>query len=449
VTAIAQPTFPARTVRDRGFGLAALQSDRSIALIRLTLVAAVIAIYLSSLGIRHALGSGAVAVLVLATVYAVVSLVLLAGDEQPSYRIRVGTLLADVSLITMWIWATGGARSEFWTLYLIVIASSALRFRVVETLVVALSITVLDAGLLLADGLALDELIHRSAAMIATGFAAGVLSFQRTEHRHERSLLQQLAETRSQQLGRERAEIERLRRVDTKRSEFVAIAAHEFRTPLAAIIGVLSTLKVHGKVLDDDVREELIDGASTQAERLARLVDDLLTVSRIEDGVLRLHLEAVDVPTLISDAAHASGTAGRVHVELHRAAPVLCDADAVVRVLTNLLDNARKYSPEDARIVLGVSQDGGQVRFAVRDGGPGIEPADREAVFERFRRLGADGKAGAGLGLYISRGLVEAHGGEMRVAEAPEGGAEFSFTLPVAGPEANVTQVTAGLAASH
>jgi signal transduction histidine kinase len=110
--------------------------------------------------------------------------------------------------------------------------------------------------------------------------------------------------------------------------------------------------------------------------------------------------------------------------------PILCDADAIVRVLTNLLDNAKKYSPEGSPIAISVSQDDRAVRFAVRDAGPGVRPEDRQAVFERFRRLGSNGKPGAGLGLYIMRGLVEAHGGQVTIGDAPEGGAEFAFTLP-------------------
>ena len=110
--------------------------------------------------------------------------------------------------------------------------------------------------------------------------------------------------------------------------------------------------------------------------------------------------------------------------------PLVCDEDAIVRVLTNLLDNAKKYSPEDAPIVISVTQDDEVVRFSVRDAGPGIPPEDREAVFERFRRLGDGVEAPeSGLGLYISRGLVEAHGGTVTIGDAPEGGAEFAFTL--------------------
>jgi signal transduction histidine kinase len=229
----------------------------------------------------------------------------------------------------------------------------------------------------------------------------------------------------------------------------VAVAAHEFRTPLAAVIGVLSTLKAHGTSLDEDVRIELIDGAQAQAERLARLVEDLLTASRIEDGVLRLHPEVVKPRALVAEAERASGAVGRLQVELRRADPIVCDSDAIVRVLTNLLDNACKYSPENAPIVISVSQDDKVVRFAVRDAGPGVRPEDRETVFERFRRLDGKGKPGAGLGLYISRGIVEAHGGRVTVGDSPEGGAEFAFTLPrvamttASGSREGVTGITA------
>jgi signal transduction histidine kinase len=283
--------------------------------------------------------------------------------------------------------------------------------------------------------------------MIATGFAVGILAYQRAIHRRERHALEMLVESRVHELGEERAEVERLRRVDLKRSEFVAVAAHEFRTPLAAVIGVLSTLKAHGTELDDEVRIELIDGAQAQAERLSRLVEDLLTASRIEDGVLRLHPEVVKPRALVSEAERASGAVGRVQVELHRVDPIVCDSDAIVRVLTNLIDNARKYSPEESPIVISVTQDDEAVRFSVRDSGPGVPPGERESVFERFRRLDGHGKPGAGLGLYISRGLVEAHGGRVTIGDAPEGGAEFAFTVPRvgvgAGSRDGVTGITA------
>jgi len=157
-------------------------------------------------------------------------------------------------------------------------------------------------------------------------------------------------------------------------------------------------------------------------------------------------MESVEPRSLLAEAEQASATIGLVQVELHRCRRVRCDVDAIVRVLTNLLDNARKYSPQGSRIIVSLSQEGDRVRFAVRDHGAGIPPDDRETIFERFRRLGDRRTAGSGLGLYISRGLVEAHGGSLSVGQAPEGGAEFAFDLPAESrsKRASVTQVTVG-----
>jgi signal transduction histidine kinase len=438
--------------RSDGSDLRALRIERQTALIRIGVTAAVMAIYFSSIGIRRSLGPTAVIVLGLAAAYSLSCLVIVGARRGPSYHERVITLLIDILLVTTWIQATGGQHSEFWTLYLIVMLAAAMRFRLVETVIVAVGVTVmfLAASVVAVDHLASGDLILRATVMVATAFALCVIARQRAEHRRERTDLRALADSRERELGDERAEVERLRRADVKRSEFVAIAAHEFRSPLAAILGVLGTLKVHGDVLERKVRDELLDGASAQAQRLARLVEDLLTISRIEDGELRLRMESVDPRSLLAEAEQASGTIGLVQVELHRCRDVRCDADAIVRVLTNLLDNARKYSPEGSRIVVSLSQHGDRVRFAVRDHGAGIPPDDREAIFERFRRLGDRRTQGSGLGLYISRGLVEAHGGTLTVGQAPEGGAEFAFDLPAESrsKRASVTEVTVGATGS-
>jgi len=157
--------------------------------------------------------------------------------------------------------------------------------------------------------------------------------------------------------------------------------------------------------------------------------------SRIQDGVLRLSMEPVDPRDLISDAARASSTTERLRLELDAPARVVCDADAIVRVLTNLFDNARKYSPEGTPITVAVSSDARRVAVDVHNAGDGIAEEDREAIFERFRRGDETEAPGTGLGLYISRGLVRAHGGELEVGEPPEeGGTRFTFWLPVLDP---------------
>ena len=415
----------------RGFD--ALRTERWISVIRLVVVGVVSLIYLGAMSEVDDPGTIAVSLLVLAVVYSVWCLVAFAGPEEPSLRSRLITVLVDLALVTAWMQATGGAMSEYWSLYLVVLISVAMRFDLAQAVGAASAMAIVYGTVALREGDVPGELLlHRVALMLITGFAAGVVSQQRLLHRRRGVVLAQVAEERTRELEDERAEVQRLRRVDVAKSEFVAVAAHEFRTPLAAVIGVLSTLREHGGVLTPEDRLELIDGAAAQAGRLARLVDDLLTVSRIEDGVLRLTLEAADPRHLLAEAAQTSGMRGRLVMQVGRVPKVRCDQDAIIRVLTNLLDNARKYSPAESKVYIDVAEEGDLVRFAVRDEGPGIPEDERAGVFERFRRLDEDGskKPGAGLGLYICRGLIEAHGGTIGVAQAAQGGAEFSFTLP-------------------
>lgn len=418
--------------RTRPAGLDALRSERWIALVRLAVTGVVIAVFVFSEARHGPPGPLATAILALAVVYAAWSLVAFGGSTEPSHAARLLSLLVDTSLVTAWVIVTDGAMSDYWALYLVVVISAAMRFDLFQTMGIAVGTVVLYGTLVLADGRLPRELaLHRTSLMVITGFAVGILSQQRLVHHRHGQVLEAEAEERSRELDVERAEVERLRRVDIAKSEFVAVAAHEFRTPLAAVIGVLSTLREHGGVLTPEDRLELIDGATSQANRLARLVDDLLTVARIEDGILRLALEPVEPRLLLAEAAQVSGMAGRLVIQIGRVGPVRCDQDAVIRVLTNLLDNARKYSPADSKVQIVVALDGDMVRFQVTDEGPGIPEEERAEIFERFRRLdGGKTKPGAGLGLYICRGLVEAHGGTIRVDRGSRGGAEFSFTLP-------------------
>jgi len=411
-----------------------LRTKRTIALLRICVLAVVTVLSLSSAGIQTVAGPAAPVLVFDAFVYALTCLVLSTRGGEASPWGRAVTFAIDVALITAWIVVTGGGRSEFWTLYLIVIAAVALRFGIVETIGAAVGLAVLLLAQLVEQGALWTSKLYRPTMLLVAGFAIGMLSLQRADQRQKRFEMEAIAESRARQLGRERAEVERLRKVDLARTEFVGVAAHELRTPLAAILGVLTTLKEHGAVLEDRVRVDLIDGAEAQAERLTRLVEDLLTVSRIQDGVLRLSMESVDLRELITDAGRASGAAERLRLEPDAPASVVCDADAIVRVLTNLFDNARKYSPAGTPIEVRVAGDDRRVTVDVRNAGSGIAPEDREAIFERFRRADGSGAPGAGLGLYISRGLVRAHGGELEVGDVPEGGAAFTFWLPVLDP---------------
>jgi signal transduction histidine kinase len=407
----------------------AVRTERSIALLRITVLAAVIAVALGSTGINRTLGAAEGLVLLLAGVYAFGCLFVSASDEGATLKVLFATLLIDVALITMWIAATGGPRSDFWALYLIVVVSVGLRFGRLETIGAAIGLALLYAAVLMGGRVGDGAMLYRPTVLVLAGVAVGVLTQHLTVQRRERLAATVVAESAARALGEQRREVERLRRVDLARSEYVAVAAHELRTPLAAILGVLATLKSHGSVLEDSVRDELLDGATVQTERLSRLVEELLTLSRIEDGVLRMSLVAAEVGELVTEAARASSATDRLTVQIDGEGSVVCDVDAVIRVLTNLLDNARKYSPPGSPITLVVSEEQDRIRFAVRDAGPGISASEQEAIFERFRRGGTT-KPGSGLGLYISRGLVQAHGGELSVRRAPGGGSEFTFWLP-------------------
>jgi signal transduction histidine kinase len=409
-----------------------LRSERSIALIRIAVIVVVAGVYLSSIGIRRPLGPLAVSILALVAIYSLWTLVAHPYEWMSPVRFKAATLIADAAFITLWCKATGGAASEFWTLYLIAVIAVAMRFDLVETLGAALGLALLYVVVMsMEGGLPRTSLLARPALMLITGFAVGLLARERRVDERQRDALTLVAEDRSRALAEEQALVSRLRQVDLAKTEFVAVASHEFRGPLAGILGVVETLRAHDQELEPDVRIELLEAAAAQAERLTRLVDDLLTVSRIDDGALPLDIQPVHPRRLIFEAMQASGTSDLVSPETGRVQRVWCDADRIVRVLTNLLDNAKKYSPPGGIVFVTVSEDEDAVTFSVRDEGPGIPREQREEIFERFKRLMATPeRPGAGLGLYISRCLVEAHGGEIRVAEGEGGGAEFVFSLP-------------------
>ncbi|CAM4429481.1 PAS domain-containing protein [Corallococcus exiguus] len=221
------------------------------------------------------------------------------------------------------------------------------------------------------------------------------------------------------------------------RDEFVAVATHELRTPLSALHLQLSSLQRTVDKLPSDESERLgqgLQGALRQADRLTRLVTHLFDVARLGTGQMALELGAVElsslVHALVARMEEALATAGCVAV-VHADAPVvaLADRPRVEQVLMNLLTNAMKYAP-GLPVELYVERDGEQAIIAVRDWGPGIPSDARERIFERFtRNSGEHARASLGLGLYISRQLARAHGGDLFVEPPPEGGPGSRFVL--------------------
>ena len=235
-------------------------------------------------------------------------------------------------------------------------------------------------------------------------------------------------------------DVTRERRLEEFRSEFVATVSHELRTPLASLHGAALTLREHGEDLSGQTRQDLLDMIAVQSRRLADLVEEILVTGQLDSGALSVVTEPFDPEELVWTAAAAArlrvGHDTIIEVSLPAVLPkVAGDADRTRQVLTNLLDNAIKYSPNGGLIELGVEADDGHARFTVRDEGLGIPLGEQKRIFDKFYRLDPDqrrGIGGSGLGLYICRELVRSMNGRIWVDSDPGKGATFTFELPVA-----------------
>jgi signal transduction histidine kinase len=221
---------------------------------------------------------------------------------------------------------------------------------------------------------------------------------------------------------------------DRQRRELIANVSHELRTPITAIQAVLEN------VVDGVSDPATLRTALAQTERLARLVTELLDLSRIEAGVAPLHREPFDLAELLHGAVReaevATGAAGQDVAFAVTAEPTAAVADPgrLHQVLANLLDNAARHSPAGGTVTAAARRDADQLVIEVTDQGPGIPAAERAHVFERFtrgERPAASG--GTGLGLAIAQWVVELHGGSIAVVDAPAAGCRIRVTLPAAG----------------
>jgi two-component system, OmpR family, phosphate regulon sensor histidine kinase PhoR len=227
--------------------------------------------------------------------------------------------------------------------------------------------------------------------------------------------------------------------LDKLRDDFVATASHELRTPLAAIYGAAKTLRREDG-LDDEGAERLMAIISSESERLARVIDDILLASHLDSGRLKFASVPVDLRALVADVVESMQVHLRNGVTLQLDAPanglpaVSVDAIKLRRVLQNLIDNAIKYSPDGGPVVVRAEVDGnGRVRLQVNDEGLGIPRAEQERIFEKFYRADpqlARGVGGSGLGLYICRELVQRMGGAIEVESEPGKGSTFIVELP-------------------
>jgi NtrC-family two-component system sensor histidine kinase KinB len=231
-------------------------------------------------------------------------------------------------------------------------------------------------------------------------------------------------------------DVTRLMRFDELKNDLVATVAHEFRTPLTSLRMAIHLCAAETVGPLTEKQADLMFAARQDCERLQSIVDDLLDLSRIQSGRLELSLEAA-APRALVDAVlqEHRGEAAAGGVELVGLAgehlPLVgIDRERVELVLSNLVGNALKYTPRGGRVEITAVEGEGSVRFEVKDSGPGIAPEYHERIFEKFFRVPGAPSGGVGLGLYLAREIVEAHGGRIGVESAPELGSRFWFTVP-------------------
>lgn len=241
-------------------------------------------------------------------------------------------------------------------------------------------------------------------------------------------------------LHRDALQIELLQRTDALRSALLSSVSHDLRTPLSSIKAAASSLLQEDVEWDEETKRSFALAIEREADRLNRLVGNLLDMSRIEGGALKAEKEWYSIEEVIHDVI------GHMYTLLQdrnvrkdipdNLPPVELDYLQIDQVLTNLIENAVRYTPSQSPIEIAVRSMDGQIMISIADRGPGIPPYDLERIFDKFYRVSGAKRRnssvmGTGLGLAVCRGLVEAHGGRIWAENRPEGGAIFRFTLPL------------------
>jgi two-component system sensor histidine kinase KdpD len=239
-------------------------------------------------------------------------------------------------------------------------------------------------------------------------------------------------------LSEEAAKVAALAESDQLKSALLAAVSHDLRTPLAVTKACVTSLLDQSVYWTDGERDEFLRSIDEETDRLTLLVSNLLDLSRIEGGVLRPDMEWYDISELIEDvfgrlAAYAKQTEHRLRTNVEADLPVAhFDYVEIAQVVMNLGENAIKYTPEGAEIVIAAIQTETAIEISVKDNGPGIPRKELPQIFDKFHRAEVTKRVpGSGIGLAICKGIVKAHGGQIWVESEPGKGATFRFTLPI------------------
>lgn len=328
------------------------------------------------------------------------------------------------------------ARDPGWTAYIVgtlLVIGGGFRFGPVGSFAAALAMSVTYVGVAIYRGAAFGYVTEpERMAFVVALFALEAFLVS--------GILREIEKLRAQRdaFERQQAETEALRALDRAKSDFLAAMSHDFRSPLTVIRGTLELLLSQQPGPLAAAQQELARRAQRNVLRLEDFTEELLEMARLEQGGVQLDREYVDAYELIREVVEdhrplAQERRQRVTVELDGSDPLVsADVTRLRHVLGNLVSNAIKYAPLDSPITVRGARQNGAIRISVIDRGPGVAPADRERIFEKFTRVRPTHTTpGAGLGLAIARSLVELHGGTLRYEDAEGGGAAFVVTVPV------------------
>ncbi len=345
----------------------------------------------------------------------------------PGDRNKQTTILTvlDIFLISLIVYATGGVASEYYVLYYLPILQASVRLDFKDAMSASLlsSATYLLLGLIAGP----DSSVTMTSALRTATFGASVVMF---------ALFFALL---ARETKRYRELSDWYKQMSEAKSEVVSVVAHDVKTPITAIIGFCDLLR--RRDLTEEDRESFLNLVSHESERLSRMVDDFLDLSRIEAGRLKLRLMTVDLVPIVERHVQLNSGVGTHPVTLQVIGdppPVRADRDRVEQILENLMNNAMKYSPTGTPVEVTVTppapSHAGAVLVSVTDHGRGISAERIPSLFEKWSRNGLaqnTGPRGTGLGLAITKSLIEVQGGRLTVESEPGHGSTFSFCLPV------------------